>query len=164
PCPLPLEIVSPANLTAPCKMLRTRLVLLPLIVNDCAPDPLIVRSLSWISPVVSTIVPITENTIVSPGEALKTAWRSDPGPRSLRLFTVKVAALTRLVPVVDTTATADTTTAIRIVRLLIPLFFMISSFRRQTGLAIDLPVISHCAQKHAGRRRRRRCRLRLRCY
>src|SRR5262245_52763543 len=56
-CRLPLEIVSPANLTAPCKMLRTRLVLLPLIVNDCAPDPLSVRSLSWISPVVSTIVP-----------------------------------------------------------------------------------------------------------
>ena len=78
------------------KIEKIRLLLLPPIVRLAEPGPVIVSGplmLSW--PDVSTIVPLTVKSIVSaPADVFdcETASRRLPGPLSLVLVTVKVAA------------------------------------------------------------------------
>lgn len=79
--------VTPGSIT------NTWAVLWPLAANWAAPGPWMVRSLSMTNfPVVSVIVPVTLNKIVSPGRAVAIALRSEPGPLSFVLVTVWVAA------------------------------------------------------------------------
>jgi hypothetical protein len=62
-------------------------------VNTFAPGPLIVRFLLINnSPLVSVIVPLMEKLIVSLAADSDIRCRSDSGPVSLRLFTVRVVA------------------------------------------------------------------------
>src|SRR5262249_16861982 len=91
----PLATVSPDRVTIPGlpkATLKTRLALLPEIVNRFAPGPVIVRFLlmaNW--PVVSVIGLTTwfmSKLIVAPSHASSIACRSDPAPASLLLMTV----------------------------------------------------------------------------
>jgi hypothetical protein len=91
----PLATVRPAikTVVSPASP-KTRLTPSPLTVRALAPGPLIVTPSvisSW--PLVRAIVPVTAKSITSaPGLALAaaTAARSEPGPVSSRLVTVKV--------------------------------------------------------------------------
>ena len=78
------------------KIEKIRLLSLPLIARLAAPGPVIVSGpLMFIWPDVSTIVPVTVKSIVSAPAAVlacETASRRLPGPLSLVLVTVKVAA------------------------------------------------------------------------
>jgi hypothetical protein len=85
---------------------KIRFVLLPLIVNWCAPGPVMVNPLSpnAISPLESVIVhghPVKLKLIVSPSAAAVIASRSDPPPESAVLVTVRVAARAWRAGVVD---------------------------------------------------------------
>src|ERR1700686_355871 len=83
-------------------MLKTRLLLLPLIVKTFAPGPVIVRFLSISnSPVVSVMVPTTlgAKVIVLPGQALLMMARKEPAPVSLLLVTSVAPQLTVIVAV-----------------------------------------------------------------
>src|ERR1039458_8667850 len=63
----------------------------PLAVRFVAPGPMRVRSLLITSsPLVSVVLPVTAKSMVSAGVASAIAWRSDPGPLSLRLVTVLI--------------------------------------------------------------------------
>ena|SRR5437016_5486059 len=78
-------------------MLNARDALFASTAMTPAPGPVIVRlRFIGISPVVNRIVPARPawKLIVSPGEALRTVSRSEPGPASPRLVTVSGAALT----------------------------------------------------------------------
>jgi len=77
---------------------------LPLIVNDAAPGPSIVRVFAIaISPVVKVIVAGVEtlNIMVSPELALLTASLSDPVPLSFMFITVTVKAFAGFVPTAE---------------------------------------------------------------
>src|SRR6266700_3074896 len=81
--------------TVPSFMLNTLLVLPPLIDKMDAPGPLITRFFLVIlsSPLVSVIVPFRflANVIASPSLARAIASRSDPGPWSFKLVTLRDA-------------------------------------------------------------------------
>ena len=70
----------------------------PLIVRLAAPGPSIVSASVTVGRLLpSVIVPVTAKVIVSaPGTALasRIAWRSDPGPESLVVVTLKLVAWT----------------------------------------------------------------------
>ncbi|PYL25158.1 MAG: hypothetical protein DMF44_03075 [Verrucomicrobia bacterium] len=77
----------------PEAMWKTRLWLLPLTARFSAPGPETVMLLSTSSsPLVSPIVPVTANSIVSPSFASVSAWRSEPGPLSFVFVTVMMFA------------------------------------------------------------------------
>ena len=89
----PFLMVTPEMATMPPVTLKTRLALLPLMARLTAPGPAIDNSLLITSsPLVRTMVPVTLKSIVSPGAAEAIACRSEPGPLSSRLVTVRVAA------------------------------------------------------------------------
>lgn len=85
--------VTPEISTLPPVILKMRLALLPLMRRLVLPGPAIVRFLSTTSsPPARVIVPTTPNAIVSPGAAVAMASRSEPGPLSPVLVTLRVAA------------------------------------------------------------------------
>src|SRR5207248_2107831 len=91
----PSLIVIPAMVAVtPPLISKTRLALLPLMVRRLAPGPSMVRSSVMLSsPLVRAMVPVVAKLIASaPGLALAaaTAPRSESGPPSRRLSTVKV--------------------------------------------------------------------------
>ncbi len=62
------------------------------------PGPMMLRSLSTTSsPLESVIVPVTPNTMESPGAESAMTCRSEPGPLSAREVTVFVSAWARVV-------------------------------------------------------------------
>src|SRR6266446_4230398 len=104
PVTVPFAIVKPEKVATPgfAKVrLKTRLLLLPLIVNRLAPGPWKVRLLSIAnSPEVSVMGLVTwvmSKVIVLPGQALAMIPRSEPAPLSLLLVTMVGAQLTEMV-------------------------------------------------------------------
>ena len=98
----PFATVRPSMVTVlPGLTSNTRLCKLPSTARLFAPGPLMVTSLStFSSPLVSVILcPLSDESklIVSPSFASTSAWRSEPGPLSLVLMTVIVAADAALV-------------------------------------------------------------------
>ena len=93
----PLLIVRLEMLTVmPEEILNTRLALFPLTVRLARVGPLMAMLLPITSaPLVSVIVPATEKLIVSPLTEAPMASRKEPAPLSLRVLTVRVAAVPR---------------------------------------------------------------------
>src|SRR2546427_9629957 len=87
-------MVRPEMLTVALEPIsKTRVAPWPLSARFVAPGPAMLRSFVMSnSPVVSAIVPVTAKLIVSPSAASAMAWRKEPGPPSLALVTVRVAA------------------------------------------------------------------------
>ncbi len=87
-------MVNPEMLTIPAWTLKMRKVGVPTMVLLCtvrfeAPGPEITKSLLISnSPLVNTIVPLTEKSIFSPGAAPAIAARNEPEPLSAVLVTV----------------------------------------------------------------------------
>jgi hypothetical protein len=77
-------------------MKKTRVALLPLMVSAAAPGPVIVRFLAITSSLLKVMVLGLgkAKVIVSPGAASAMACRKEPGPLSLVLVTLIVAAWT----------------------------------------------------------------------
>src|SRR5688500_4773879 len=95
---LPLLIVRPMILTVPDSILKIRkagVSAAPLrtMLSLAAPGPLIVRFLSTLRwPPVRTIEPVTVTLIVSLAAAAASVARSEPGPSSALVLTVRTAA------------------------------------------------------------------------
>lgn len=78
-------------LPLPLVQTNTRSALLPSTARLSAPGPWMVTDLAkLIEPLVSTMVPVTAKSIVSPDAASMTACRRVPAPASARLVTVRV--------------------------------------------------------------------------
>src|SRR5581483_4213461 len=93
---LPSATVRPDMETLTSPMLKTRPALLPLTVSSEGPG--LTRVRSWKidnGPLVRLIWPLTAKLIVSPAEALRIAWRSEPAPLSFRFRTVSVESSVR---------------------------------------------------------------------
>src|SRR5262245_41592287 len=122
---LPLAMVRPEKMklcVPPEVRLKTCEAWLPLTVSRSAPGPLIVRS--WLTkswPLVRLMVPFSPDwKLIRSGTAVllasRTAWRSEPGPASFRLMTVKVAGARRSSRAAREKRGRDRAGALRVVR------------------------------------------------
>ena len=92
---LPLVRARSEIETVPRPKLNKKVVAFPLMTKALAPGPLMLMALdsgTLSGPLVRIIVPVTLNWIVSPSCAIASALRNEPGPVSLVLVTVIVAA------------------------------------------------------------------------
>src|SRR5262249_22111038 len=117
----PSATVRPETVRFPPEaILKIRDALLPLIVNDAAPGPFIVRVFAIaISPVVSVIVADGErlNMMVSPELAAATVSLSDPGPLSAVLVTVRTKKALALGVIISALSVTPRTNAITVAHI-----------------------------------------------